>query len=437
MSVATSIEIRQFALAKESVRGTVPAAPAYFYGFDKGDEIDYKRSLLEDPAKRGVNAIYPPTPGSEEGTGKLKIPCRASSIGEFLQMLIGNPVSTEQASFTVVLNTNDTIDWVYNVNTVGTCVIAPGTYLPGTTHADAGSLCALIYAGMHGVDAAITEVAYSHTTGLFTITRSGTVLSLTFLSGTNNAKTIAPLIGFAKADQTGAAFYTGTIAVMSPTSHVFTPGTGIQLPSYGFYINRGLSKKQYGLGVTSKVVFSGDNHGHIMMEADLLAQSEAAYSGAWTPSYSESPILEFYDSTVKVAGSAPATPNVKSWTVTIENGMKPFNPMSQQAYPQDFLAAGPMKASGSMVIYFMDETERAKFIAGSTTSLEFSVASSQMVNGAKPWSLDLMLDDCRYKAFPFGDEDGYLGAKVSFEAYYNAGTSRLFLATLQNARSAY
>ena len=437
MSTATSIEIRQFALCKESVRGTVPAAPAYFYGFDKADEIDYKRSLLEDPAKRGVNAIYPPTPGSEEGTGKLKIPCRASSIGEFLQMLIGNPVSTEVASFTVVLGVNDTIDFIYNVNTVGSCVIAPGTYLPGTTHSDAGSLCALIYAGMHGVDAAITEVAYSHATGLFTITRSGTVLTLTFSSGTNNAKSICALIGFAKADQTGAAFYTGTIPVLSPVSHVFTPGTGIQLPSYSFFINRGLSKKQYGLGVTSKVVFSGDNQGHIIMEADLLAQTEAAYSGAWTPVYSESPILEFYDSTVKVAGSAPATPNVKSWSVAIENGMKPFKPQSQQAYPQDFLAVGPMKASGTMVIYFMDETERAKFIAGGTTSLEFAVSSSQMVNGAKPWSLDLMLDDCRYKAFPFGDEDGYLGAKVSFEAYYNAGTSRLFLATLQNARSAY
>ena len=31
MSVATSIEIRQFALAKESVRGTVPAAEALRY----------------------------------------------------------------------------------------------------------------------------------------------------------------------------------------------------------------------------------------------------------------------------------------------------------------------------------------------------------------------------------------------------------------------
>ena len=43
-----------------------------------------------------------------------------------------------------------------------------------------------------------------------TISTSGTFLSLLFSSGSRSASTIAPLLGFAVADQTGATSYTGT-----------------------------------------------------------------------------------------------------------------------------------------------------------------------------------------------------------------------------------
>lgn len=57
-------------------------------------------------------------------------------------------------------------------------------------------------------------VSYSETTGLWTISTSGTYLSLLWSSGTNNASSIASTIGFTGGDSTGSTSYTGPAAAI-------------------------------------------------------------------------------------------------------------------------------------------------------------------------------------------------------------------------------
>lgn len=62
---------------------------------------------------------------------------------------------------------------------------------------------------------------YDDTTGLFTITSAGTVFSILWLTGTNNANGAYAKLGFAKTDKTSALTYTGATAI-DPTAP-YTP----------------------------------------------------------------------------------------------------------------------------------------------------------------------------------------------------------------------
>lgn len=440
MTVANPIEVRQLALAKESVRGTAVAAPTSFISLTKDSEIAFTTALSEDPALRGVNARFPSFPGIQEAAGTLKTPVRAQNMGEFLHMLFGTATSdVEQASFVVTTGSNDTIDFNIGAgNLVAT--IAAGTYVAGTNQTTNPSLCKAVYDAIVAAEGVGTyTVSFNTTTGFFTITRSAGTFQMKFLTGPNTAKTAAGLLGFATVDQTGAITYTSSVVQNPPFKHLFTQGQVTQLPSYTFYANRGtnVTKKQYNLGSMNKLKFSGSHDGPVEIEASIMAQQEATYGGAWSPTYSESGVLMFSDTTVKFAGSAPSVPDVKAWSVEYDPGLKPYRPLSQTQYPQDFLAAGPFMAQGDMTLYFMDEVERAKFLAVTQTSLEFIAAGAVVAGGTVKYTVDLLFPSVEYEAFPFGDEDGFLGAKIKWRARYSTGSTTVATAFVINKKVSY
>jgi len=420
MPVATPTEVRQLALCLESVRGTVPAAPSRFLSLTKDSNLDYTTKLLADPALRGYNAQFASFAGAQGAKGNIKTPVRASSIGEFLKMLFGAPTAgVEQSSFTVTLNVNDTLDMTEDGGSEFHITLTPGTYIAGQTDADAGSLCALLKTLIEAGNGASTyTVAYSRTTNKFTLTKNTGVFVIKFATGVNTAKNAAALLGFTVADTASAIAATSdSVTAAPPFKHSFTQGQTTKLPSYSFYINRGLSTKQYNLGQVEKIKFSCKDDAPVEMDATVLAQKEAAYGGAWSPAYRESPVLMFSGNTVKVVDNAPAVPNIVEWSLDLEPGVVPYRPFAQTQYPNDFLARGPFMASGDMTVYFMDEVERAKFIADTLTSLEFICAGTPVVAGvAVNYTLELSFPNVEYSAFPFQDVNGFLGAKVKWAA---------------------
>lgn len=83
-------------------------------------------------------------------------------------------------------------------------VVAAGTY--NNPHELASAIQTAMRAANSGETATCT---YSNTTGKFTIKTTGTLLSLLFLTGTNNANSIDTSIGFTHTDHTGTAATTG------------------------------------------------------------------------------------------------------------------------------------------------------------------------------------------------------------------------------------
>jgi len=446
-NVATPIEVRQIGIAKESVtRGTAPAAPVNFLSATKDSNIDFATKLIKDPALRGVNAAYPSFPGIQEGKGPFKTPFRAQNAGEFLNMAIGAPVSVEQNYITIVTGTNDTLDLTDNV-TIVAGVIAAGSYPMGSDNTVAGSFCKALKTALDAVATGGATYTVAFAAGVLTITRSTATFKFLFGTGTNKAKSPYAAMGFAAADSVAAITQASTVTLYAPFKHTFTTGQITQLPSYAFYIDRGTFNagakdiKVYNLGSVQKLKLSGVAGAPVELEASLLAQKEATYGGAWSPAFTgtsaESPVLMFNNVTVKVAGSASSVPNVKSWDIELDPGMVEFRPQAQIQYAYDFLAAGPYMASGSMAVYFMDEVERAKFLAASQTSIEILIAGSAIGATSQLYTLDILLPYVEYEAFPFGEEDKFLGAAIKFNVPYSAVPAFLAQVYLINSRSAY
>ena len=444
-NTATPIEVRQIGFAKEGTRGTAETVPTSFLSLTKDSEIEFTTKLIEDPALRGVNARFPSFPGAQDAKGPIKTPARAQNLGEFLHMTFGAVTSsTAQNYVTVTLSTNDYIDFVVGAGSQVHAQIAAATYVLGASSATAGSYLAAIKTAMEAVAGGATYTI-TLSSGNMVITQNSSTFVLLGATGTNKAKTALTNMGFALADTTGAIAQTGTLGgVVAPYKHIWTSGQVTQLPSYTFFMDRGAfnagSKdiKQYNLGCIQKLKFSGSFDGPVELEASMLAQKEAAYGGAWTPVYSESPVLMFNNAVVKFAGSAPTVPNVKSWSVEFDPGVKEYRPLSAQQYAYDFLAAGPFNVSGDIVVYFMDEVERAKFLAVTQTALEFiitggGVGSSNIQN----YTLEKSLPSVEYEAFPFKDEDGFLGATVKWRARYSASATNVATAYLINSKTSY
>ena len=79
---------------------------------------------------------------------------------------------------------------------------------------------------------------------------------------------------------------------------------------------------------------------------------------------------------------------------------------------------------GTFTIYFEDETERAKFIAGTSNYLQFLI-EGEVIAGAAKETVDVTLPKIMYKAYPYGEADNMLAAQVAFEAVYDTVTSAL------------
>ena len=124
-----------------------------------------------------------------------------------------------------------------------TGTIASGTYTPTT-------LAAAIDTALEAAGGANYTVAYSETTGKWTITSDGAFLSILWLTGTNTATAVHTTIGFAVADSTGAVTYTGAnIAIHTEESVVIDVGATEPINSFAILFDRYL-----GSGLTSNAV---------------------------------------------------------------------------------------------------------------------------------------------------------------------------------------
>jgi len=427
--------LKRLGLAKESVRGTAEATPLVWVAISPDSEIEFKLQRLTDETVRGVKSKFPSGNGMIDIDGTIKFPLRASDAVEFFDMLIDVASSAEASAFTVTAASNDKIDFKEDGGGELTATLTAGNFPMGASSAVVGSLCEEIKTRLEAAGTGTYTVTYDFSTKKVTIAVAGAIaaVQIVWLTGTNTATSAATLLGFTVADTASAASVTSDSTTgQFAFQHTITPGTSLLPQSYTLYLDRSLSVKEYN-GVNAgeiKLTRSPDNF--IMMETAIMGRTEAA-GLIGTPVFVESEEMSFQNDTFTIGGVA--TTEVKAWEVSLKNGLFKKRATTQDQLVDDLLAL-ENTAEGTFTIYFADEVERAKFVAGTTTTLVIDI-NGDTIQGSEKYNVNLNFGIVNYEAFPFGDEDGLLAAKVVFRAHYDNANNRLYQVLVTNITQSY
>jgi hypothetical protein len=427
-----AIESQRFGLAKEAVRGTAETTPTKWYQTRGRIELNYALQHLEDMGIRGQANKFAPIAGIKVGDGKIPLYYDPKMMPEFFQGLLGTVASAEDSTITIS-NANKYIDFNIGGGDLA-ATVGVASYPIGTTSSETGTLCKAIKDALFAADATGTyTVSYSRSTKLFTIARSAGTLNIKFATGSNVANGIASTIGFAATDRTGAITYTGTVTVDYAFTHTITQSTSIQKQAFTFFVDRSLNVMKYNLGVVKALKLKGTVDGLVEADAEILFKAEASGS-IGSPSFPTQGYLSFQHCDFKIAGSSNA--NVKEWELNINNSAQAHRTLSLSQDLQDILAAGKMQIDGSFMIYFDSATERDKFIANTAVALR-CLAQGATIAGSSKYAIDINIYEARYKAFPYGEDQGLLAASVQFEGYYSTSDSKAIQVAITNQEVSY
>lgn len=427
-----AIQSQRFGLKKESVRGTAETSPDKWYPTRGIPDLPYDLVLLDDNGIRGAKTRYPSVPGIKKGEGKIPIFFDPQILGEFYYSLLGGVSSAEDSEITISAS-NNKLNFNIGAGEL-TATIGSAAYPIGTTSATASTLCAAIKDALFAADATGTyTVTYSRTTKLFTIARSGGTFNLLAATGANIANGIWSTIGFAATDRTGSLSYAGTVQVEYSFSHTFTEQTGIQPIAYTFFQDRGLGVLKYNRGCVKALNFKGSVDGLVEVEADVIYEAEASGS-IGSPSFPTQRYQSFQHCDFKIAGTSNT--DVKEWDLKIDNGAMGLRTLALSQNIKDVVAPGKLEITGGFTIYFENTTERDKFLAGTTTTIRV-LAQSDAIYGSTKWKNDIVLYACQYKAFPYGEDEGLLAAKVSYFGVYSTSDSKTLQIVATNQDTSY
>lgn len=148
--------------------------------------------------------IFPVSGGSGIPYGVGGDPVAIGSIKPFLLTKSGTTVKKHR-TFTIVMSSNDKIDFEETTTVNLTTTISPGNYI-------GSALAALVKSRLELIGASTYTVTYNETTAKFTISSDGSggggILNLNWATGPNAPASIDTQLGFS-ADVTGSLTYTG------------------------------------------------------------------------------------------------------------------------------------------------------------------------------------------------------------------------------------
>lgn len=178
-----------------------------------GTGVNLGRCVLYKPADTGHQSLSIWNYLGNSGAVQMATGCRVTSldIQADAGQLINCSISMEGIGFyfnpVEITSSNNKLDFTNDTGTEAATI-------PSKWYKDPHELADAIAAAMNLADPAETHtVVYSDTTGKFTISCTGTVLSLLWQSGANTANTIGATIGFdVSANDTGTAAATGYTA---------------------------------------------------------------------------------------------------------------------------------------------------------------------------------------------------------------------------------
>lgn len=220
--------------------------------------------------------------------------------------------------------------------------------------------------------------------------------------------------------------------------HTYTIGPIVlSLPTYSAHMNRGgtLGVKGYNLLSVATLTISQDAEGLMQWEAGVFFKSEAP-GNIGAPSYANE--SEEFAPGQSVFNIDDVTNEcVKTWSIVIDNNMLAQRAQNGSRDIKDTVARGPSTVKGEALFYFDDLVERDKFIAGTVNKITIGATSEEIIEEAQAYNLEMTLPVAKWKALPYGEDEGLFAAQAEFEAEYDIATSKLFEAQLINKKAAY
>lgn len=240
------------------------------------------------------------------------------------------------------------------------------------------------------------------------------------LSGSANLNAIdveAATIGDLLYGVLGAVATTQPDAAGAPTvfQHSFTRLNALQMPSFTYFVDRGLSVKRYPLSVIKKLAFKGTVNGKAQVDADLLFKTEEPVA-SFAPSYGVPKPLMFFQTDFKIEAASDI--NVRSWSLSIDNNSEALRSYNLSRDARDIVSKKAFDIDGGFEIFFETEAQRAKFLAAGPSALNI-VLTGDTLQGTQKAKLEFSMQEVKYSAFPFGNIDDLLGAAVSFHAEFD------------------
>lgn len=227
--------------------------------------------------------------------------------------------------------------------------------------------------------------------------------------------------GLSSAQQGGTAAYKHTIT-----------RSGILPPSYTFFVDRSLNVLKYNFGCVKKITLKGGVSDLVEMDVEGLFKTEASGS-IGSPSFPSQKYLSFQHASISIAGSGNT--DVKEFNLSIDNGARALRVLDASQDLNNILAPEKLMVEGGFTIYFQSATERDKFIANTASSFTLSIVGQNIASTFYHTVL-ITLYSIYYKAFPYGEDQGLLAAKVNFEGYYSTSDSKAIQVDVTNTDTA-
>lgn len=221
----------------------------------------------------------------------------------------------------------------------------------------------------------------------------------------------------------------------SPTvyKHTFRPQNVVKFPSFTFFVDRGISAKKYPLTVFKKLDIKGSVNGKAQVSADVLFKKEEP-SSTFQPSYNTPKPLMFHQTEFKLDGVL--NQDVKSWSITIDNGSSAYRTLNQSQDVKDIISTGKFSIEGGYEIYFETEEHREKFLNNLPQSIEL-ILTGDIIEDNYNNKLEIRIPKAKYTAYGFGSLDGLFGSAVKFKAEFDVNLGCGIEFVLTNKISGY
>lgn len=235
-----------------------------------------------------------------------------------------------------------------------------------------------------------------------------------------------------------AMFGTDTLTgngTTTPYSHKFTRAQTALPPSYTLWVNNGQNFPQWAGCMLNKLDISGKAKEFIECDADWMGM---AYSAGITHSLSYSSHNPFKFNQVAMTVGGSLITNYDDFKISFDNMVEVVHTLQSTTIYGSKIYSKGFKVSGSLSLIVEDTTEWAKFIAGSSSSLNIAITSAEAISGISPtayFGLTINIPTIYYKAMPWPLPDGLVKIVGTFDGVYTPGSTETCDVTLVNSKS--